>query len=325
MINVKQVIESQKTINSLQEFNANQQWHILLCFDDDYALPAGVNISSIIKNNPNYALHFHLLMQHVSTINKTRIEELATDLVSITEYNINDKLKIDAKNTKSFPVSACLRIIAPLIVSKDVKKLLYVDSDTLCLGELNELFAVNLTDKAIAAVPDVDNTQKSQCQKFGFTYGSYFNSGVILYNIEKWIQLGITEKALDLLNNGTAYKFPDQDVLNLLLKNQVYYLPNKYNTITLLTANGNEDINIADHAIFIHYVSGSKPWFKLYLTPIYQQYIQSSPWCDKKLFLVNNKSPSTTRRHAKQLFSQYKIIPACFYYILYLKHKITKK
>jgi lipopolysaccharide biosynthesis glycosyltransferase len=324
MININEFLQNKKEI-ILNNKTSPEQWHVLLCFDDDYALPAGVNIHSIIKNNADKALHFHLFMQNVSDANKSKIAQLVSDLVSLTEYDINDKLQIHTNNTKYFPVSACLRIIAPLIISKDINKLLYVDSDTLCLGSLEQLFNTNLTDQVVAAVPDVENTQKSQCKKFEIEYGNYFNSGVILYNIENWNQLDVTNKALNLLNEGVAYKFPDQDVLNLLLKDKVYYLPRKYNNITVLTVEGNEDLKVSDNAIFIHYVSGSKPWFRLYLTPVYQQYINGSPWRDTSLLLANNKSPSTTRRYAKILSNEGKYWRAFLYYTLYLKHKIWKK
>jgi lipopolysaccharide biosynthesis glycosyltransferase len=323
MINVNELLQSKKEI-TLNNKTASEQWHILLCFDDDYALPAGINIYSIIKNNADKALHFHLFMQNVSDANKCKVAELTSNLVSLTEYNINNKLQIHANNTKYFPVSACLRIIAPLIISKDINKLLYVDSDTLCLGSLEELFNTNLTDNVVAAVPDVKKTQEPQCKKFEIKYGNYFNSGVILYNIEKWNELDITDKALNLLNEGITYKFPDQDVLNLLLKDKIYYLPRKYNNITVLTVEGNEDMKLPDNTIFIHYVSGAKPWFRLYLTPIYQQYISGSPWKETTLLLANNKSPSTTRRYTKILLNEGKYFRAFLYYALYLKHKILK-
>ena len=325
MIDVKGCIEDKKVIAD-ENHDMKKQFHILLCFDDNYALPAGVNIFSIINNNPDKMLHFHLFMQNVSNENKSKISELASNRVSISQYSINNKFNIHAKNTKSFPVSACLRIIAPLIISPDVTKLLYVDSDTLCLSSLDELFDANINDKIIAAVADTENTQVSQCKKFQLEHGSYFNSGVMLYNLENWNEANITEQALNLLNEGIEYKFPDQDVLNILLKNKIFYLPKKYNCLTLLTVQGFEDQQKSENgAVFIHYTSGSKPWFKLYLTPVYKKYLAGSPWKDAKLLLANNHAPSTTRRYAKILAQKHKYFRACIYYMLYLKHKLLRK
>lgn len=325
-MNVNGLVEDKKSIIVNGNININQEWHILLCFDDHYALPAGVNISSIIANNQNKFLHFHLFMQDISKENQEKFAQVVSENVSITQYYINNRFKIHANNTKYFPISACLRIIAPLILPVEINKLLYVDSDTLCLNSLEELFNYNLDEKIIAAVPDVESTQISQCEKIHLKYGSYFNSGVMLYNIDNWNRANISEKALDLLNEGIAYKFPDQDVLNLLLKNNIYYLPYKYNRITLLTVGGYQDHQRTnDETVFIHYVSGSKPWFRLYLTPIYQKYIDISPWYNSKLLLANNNSPSTTRRYAKILWKYHKYFQAFFYYFLYLKHKLTKK
>jgi len=148
----------------------------------------------------------------------------------------------------------------------------------------------------------------------------------MLYNLENWNEANITEQALNLLNEGIEYKFPDQDVLNILLKNKIFYLPKKYNCLTLLTVQGFEDQQKSENgAVFIHYTSGSKPWFKLYLTPVYKKYLAGSPWKDAKLLLANNHAPSTTRRYAKILAQKHKYFRACIYYMLYLKHKLLRK
>ena len=91
----------------------------------------------------------------------------------------------------------------------------------------------------------------------------------MLYNLENWNQANITEQALNLLNEGIEYKFPDQDVLNILLKNKIYYFPEKFNSLTLLTVQGFEDQQKAEMgAAIIHYTSGTKPWFFLLLCVI---------------------------------------------------------
>lgn len=324
MIDINGCVEDKKVI-AFNNKEVDNPLHVLLCFDDDYAFPAGVNMYSIICNNPHRGLHFHLFMQNVSIENQSKIAELSSNLVSITQYTINNKFRIHSNNTKSFPISACLRIIAPLIISQNVNKLLYLDSDTICLSSLDEIFNADINDKIIAAVADVENTQVPQCKKFQLEYGSYFNSGVMLYNLENWNQANITEQALNLLNEGIEYKFPDQDVLNILLKNKIYYLPKKFNSLTLLTVQGFEDQQKAEMgAAIIHYTSGTKPWFKLYLTPIYKKYIDNSPWKNTKLLLANNHSPSTTRRYSKYLSRQHKYFRSFFYYVLYLKHKFFK-
>ncbi|MBI0068333.1 MULTISPECIES: glycosyltransferase family 8 protein [unclassified Snodgrassella] len=326
MIDIKGCVEDKKVI-AFNGKEVDNPLHVLLCFDDKYAFPAGINMYSIIHNNPNRELHFHLFMQNVSVENQSKIAELSSKFVSITQYSINNKFRIHSNNTKFFPISACLRIIAPLIISQNVKKLLYIDSDTICLSSLDELFNTDLNDKIIAAVADVENTQVSQCKKFQLEYGSYFNSGVMLYNLENWNEANITKLALNLLNEGIEYKFPDQDVLNILLKDKIYFVPKKFNSI-LYTAQSFENKQkvekeaVEKGAVIIHYTAGCKPWFKLHLTPIYKKYIYDSPWKNTKLLLANN--PSTLRRYSKYLLRQHKYFRSFFYYMLYLKHKILK-
>ncbi|HDX9293135.1 TPA: glycosyltransferase family 8 protein, partial [Escherichia coli] len=39
--------------------------HIALCFDREFIMPAGVALYSIISNNSNINLHFHLLVSGI--------------------------------------------------------------------------------------------------------------------------------------------------------------------------------------------------------------------------------------------------------------------
>lgn len=55
---------------------------------------------------------------------------------------------------------------------------------------------------------------------------SYFNSGVLLINLDYWREKKLMYKALDYIaKNGNNLVFYDQDVLNALLHNSRVFLP----------------------------------------------------------------------------------------------------
>ena len=59
---------------------------------------------------------------------------------------------------------------------------------------------------------------------------SYFNSGVLLVNLDYWREEGLMSKALDYISkNGSKLVFYDQDVLNALLHDCKLFLPFRYN------------------------------------------------------------------------------------------------
>ena len=109
------------------------------------------------------------------------------------------------------------------------------------------------------------------------------------------------------------------------MQGKTQFLPKIFNQLTSLTVEGKEDNILGDDTVIIHYVTGNKPWYQLYLTPLYQRYIAASPWANQKLLLANENAPSTTRRYAKLLASKHQYFKAFKYYFLYLKHKVFKK
>lgn len=300
--------------------------HIAFCFDDNYAMPAGIAMSSVISNNMDKNLVFHLFANNVTNEKISMFNQLNNDNVSIICYEIGDDFSINP-DTLVLHVSAstCLRFVVPQILNKVTSRVLYLDCDVLCTNNLNELIHTDLSDKYAAVVPDVDKTQEKQCPACDIPYGEYFNAGMIYINTDMWVDNNLTEKAFAMINSGKVYKFADQDVLNILMQGKTVFLPKIYNQLTSLTVGGNEDNLLSEDTVIIHYVTGNKPWYQLYLTPLYQTYITSSPWANQKLSLANENAPSTTRRYAKLLASQKKYFSAFKYYLLYLKHKATKK
>ena len=59
----------------------------------------------------------------------------------------------------------------------------------------------------------------------------YFNSGVVLFDVKNWKENRCKERLLELLRDYPKPHFmnPDQDVLNILLKDQKLVLSPKYN------------------------------------------------------------------------------------------------
>lgn len=300
--------------------------HIAFCFDDNYAMPAGIAMSSVISNNLDKNLVFHLFANNVTNEKISRFNQLNNDNVSIICYEIGDDFSINP-DTLVLHVSAstCLRFVVPQILNKVTSRVLYLDCDVLCANNLNELIHTDLSDKYAAVVPDVDKTQEKQCPACDIPYGEYFNAGMIYINTDMWVDNNLTDKAFAMINSGKVYKFADQDVLNILMQGKTVFLPKRFNILTSLTVGGKEDNMIGNDAVIIHYVTGNKPWYQLYLTPLYQRYLSSSPWANDKLLVANENAPSTTRRYAKLLASQHKYFAAIKYYLLYLKHKACKK
>lgn len=324
VIKVDKFINQKKQLSSCA-FGYNENvLHILLCFDDNYALSAGVDIVSVIENNKKQQLHFHLFTHNLSDANRKKLAIIKSDNTSVTEYVINDQFNVDQQNIEQFPIAACMRLIAPVILKNVAERLLYIDSDTLCLNSLDFINEINLDNAIVAAVADVPYMQDSQCSKYNIVMGTYFNSGVMLINIPRWCEEDITTKTLNLLNNGKKYQYPDQDVLNIVIGQQRFILEKQYNNLLTLSINGNEDSNVPDNTVLIHYITKNKPWYQPYRSKLFNFYLEKSPWKNYPLPLYNRKKTSSIRAYSRLMFKQKNYLSSIMHYFIYLKTKFIK-
>lgn len=287
MLDINHFLDEVKIINQAKNNDPAQVLHIILCFDDGYAMPAGINIVSILNNNKNSLFHFHLFVKPLSPQSIDQFKQIDSTNASITVYEVNQHFQINEENTASFPVSACVRLIAPLILH-DIPYLLYLDSDMLCVGNLLKIKEIDISSVIMGVVVDLEKMQHTSCQKFGLRDGEYFNSGLMYINTKQWCEHHVTEKTLKLLNSGIHYSFPDQDVLNVVIGHNKRLIDKKFHRITELSPRGREDEQWENDSVIIHYTTGHKPWYQLFLTPTYEKYWQLSPWKNQKLLFTND-------------------------------------
>ncbi|RIY35603.1 glycosyltransferase family 8 protein [Psittacicella gerlachiana] len=130
-------------------------------------------------------------------------------------------------------------------------RVLYLDLDLLCFGDLESLFSLDLQGKSLGAVTDLNNhlqrfnqkpffdsrfSQELQEADFGNRH-DYFNSGVLLIDLDALAQKA-KQGGIDLWSDNLTPIFQkgvflhDQDFLNQLHLEDRYELPVKYNYLT---------------------------------------------------------------------------------------------
>ena len=301
-------------------------YHIAYCFDDNYAMPAGLSLMSVIENNPNSVINFHLFTNNLSKQNLSNFQTLGKQLdCSITCYEIDSNFSVNSNTlVLGISIATCLRFIVPEVLEKITSRVLYLDCDTLCVGNLEGLFNRDLTNKIAAVVPDIENMQNTQGKRYGIPYGEYFNAGVIYFNTLLWNHNKLTEKTFQLINNGNVYTFADQDVLNIVLKEKTLLLPSDFNNLTALSVNGNEDAKVEKNTKIIHYITKNKPWHQPYKTNLFNHYFTNSPWKNMLLPFYNDNKTSSIRAYSKLMFKQKKYLAGIKHYLIYLKTKLKK-
>lgn len=264
---------------------------IVYASDNNYAKYTSVSIQSILENSAqrNFLIFYILIDDEFSERNK----ELLTNQVEKYGHNIvfvNMKDAYKEENLKIAHIShhTYYRLQLPKILGY-LNKLIYIDGDTIVLGDIGDLFDFDIKDSYFGGVkaPAFDN--KKHRNRLGIDTSKYINAGVLLVNNRLLIKDKVQEKFEELLNN--SYDCQDQDIINVAGFGKITLLPIKYNlmtkyqnTFSRFISEGKIDKSEFDEAIkyplIIHYADKIKPWDDKtsWLAAHYWEYAEKSPF-----------------------------------------------
>ena len=259
--------------------------NIALGFDSNFAPYAATTIKSILLHNKNlkfYLMHDNLPKSDIKKISKM-IEEHNEDYQWIDMSNEFDNLFTGTWKSKT--------LYFPLKLSSicDDNRILFLDADTFVLDDLSIFYNQNLDGYYLAAVNDygmlsdlkTDNKLKlgnetvdikeyfQKIRKWNNTdMQRYFNSGMLLMNLEEMRKNNVEEQMLESLKYN-LFAFPDQDCINYVCHDHVKIIEPKYNFMVLFKSTWNRLDNEQkerllpykeekERPLIIHYLL--KPW-----------------------------------------------------------------
>ncbi len=156
----------------------------------------------------------------------------------------------------------CVKVLEDL----QYDRIIFVDSDLLCLGALDYLFSPDLNSRDIWAVRDYacQNYYSSEISKMQLDPHLIFNTGCFVVNKSLLREYDYTRLLSEIEVFGQSYDGGDQGYLNELAQRRnmnVGYLPLKFN----YPLDVNYPIKIS-YPAFIHF-TGQKPWENLTNVP----------------------------------------------------------
>lgn len=274
--------------------------HIAFCLDDNYIKYCSVVIASIIYNNQNEAITFHLFSDGITNENKQKLQSWLSSYknTSVIFYNI------DISSFKDFPIkdayiniSTYFRLAMPSLLP-GIKKILYLDCDVIVNQSLKELWNVDISGYACAGVRDRINDSIRLYNRLHYPLSDgYVNAGVLLINLERWRQDNIFEKSISIARKESdKLKNHDQDLINKIYHGQIYMLPFKYNLLEYYLYTEDwlymdrkyypEIIEACKSPAIIHFCMPQKPWHYECINPykeLYYKYRAMTPWPELKL------------------------------------------
>lgn len=277
--------------------------------NDFYIPQTGISMISLFENNKDVdSICVYLIAKDVSA-NNTCI------LRSITEsygrqficVNFDDiAYDLDLSNTGRHIATVYTKVFFARI--KGVDKMIYLDSDTVIVGSLNDLWEDNIDGYYMGVVETFPTIFYKELE---LPKGDvFFNDGMAICNVAYCRKNNLIEKVLKVVNdfNGNPPTL-SEGALNKVCYGKVKFISPRYNLLsgilyscrldsqylsTILHYSEEELIDSCTHPVVIHYLSSfyNRPWFKGCTHPYkceYFKYKNISPWKDEPL--RENKIP----------------------------------
>ncbi len=280
--------------------------NVMYASDDNYTWLMGISMISLFENNKDCdEINVYIFGDNLSKENQDIISSIALKYgrnchhVDVAQINIPEILM-----SERYPKSTFSRLFAYDLLPDSVEKLIYLDCDTIVMGNLEDMFNMDVEGKVFLVTKDcMGNAYK---RKIGLKNSDiYVNAGVMLMNLKQLRQVPIAERIVAFVDKyAEAMTYADQEIVNGIFQGEFGILPVEYDMQTQFVQYPYEEIvTIRQPRNFYtkeeieygkknpkiyHYTTcmlDVRPWFsnsELVNTWAFDKYMQMSPWKDRK-------------------------------------------
>ncbi|MBO4921186.1 MAG: 1-acyl-sn-glycerol-3-phosphate acyltransferase [Lachnospiraceae bacterium] len=269
---------------------------IFYSFDDNFTKYVTVSLYSLIENaSKNYDYHIHLLHQGLTDKSKELITSLGKPGFSFYFEDVTDYLSTLSRELplRDYYSKTTYYRLFIADMHPELNKSLYIDSDTVIQGDISDVYNTDISDYYLAACHEqamlnVDEFGNYVEQCVGVSRYNFFNCGVLLINTKEWRSHKVLNRFMSLLNQYDFLVTQDEDYLNLICKDHVLFLDQKWNYETMFELPCPEN----EVGVF-HYIMFEKPWHysNCPYADVYYSYAKKSPCYDEIMQELNSYSP----------------------------------
>ena len=252
--------------------------NILLTINKKYVKLVNILLNSIQLSNKDTKFDVYILHRELDIEDKNIIESG----LDLNKFNIK-MIKIDEEEVKNFPQyqkrypkEIYFRLFATKYLPENIDKILYLDSDTLVINKLDELYNMDFEGNFYIATTHVKKILRkiNEVRLRIDDDVPYINTGVLLINLKELRKIDVQKEVCEFVeNNSKKLMLPDQDIITALYGEKIKIIDAlKYNL-------GDRDLNIynlnhiknpiglkwvKENTVIIHYYGRNKPWNKNY-------------------------------------------------------------
>ncbi|MBQ3869003.1 MAG: 1-acyl-sn-glycerol-3-phosphate acyltransferase [Clostridia bacterium] len=236
---------------------------IFYACDDAFVKYTVVSLYSIIKNaSTEYDYKIHILHSGISEESKKRLSELENDNFKVFFHNIkNDVKQIYGKlPVRDYYSKTTYYRFFIAEMFPEYKRVIYTDGDTIFNADVSELYFTDIEDAYVGACRDLVFTQVDLYGDYaekvvGVSRYNIFNAGLLLINCDQFRKHAVYKKFRYYLKMYDFVVTQDQDYLNLICKDHVFFLDQRWNDTMF-----SEPVFPDREAKMIHCNMTGKPW-----------------------------------------------------------------
>ena len=241
---------------SNQAIPVDQRHPVVLCAcDENYVRPLAVTLYSAATNlAADRSLTVYLLDGGISEQSAMMLKETLANLpVNLIMIRPDAQCVADLSTSHHISHTAYYRLLAARLLPSSIEKVIYLDCDLIVHGDISQLWDTDIGEQSCLAVQDIACPYidaKSGCQNYRLSCPymascnpipnwkklkldgrrPYFNSGVMVLNLETWRKCDVADDLLKCLRDNQRYVWCwDQYALNVVFSESWGQLPLTWN------------------------------------------------------------------------------------------------
>ena len=250
---------------------------VVLCANESYAPYLAVMLQSLLDHsNPNRVYHFIIFERGFSTNSKKCLSEQVAKFLNCEIDFVS--VSFDGCYINSvfhFSIDAFSRLFISYWLDK-YPKVIYCDSDMIAKTDIAKLYDLDIRPFCMAAVIDQlaafdFHLKNKDYSKFLHTsalmflenWFCYFNTGILVLDTQKFKKLISYQDLFRFIiyyTNRYSKHLVDQDVLNILIKDNFFVLPPEWNYHWRSSKNKLHYLVSKSDTKILHFVTEKKPW-----------------------------------------------------------------
>lgn len=260
---------------------------VVLACDDHYVVLLAALLKSIEMNHVSEEMvDIYIVDDQIAKSSKNRLisslELKKLNLIWLKMSEIIPEGVVLPLVNNSYPLNTYIRLLIPYFIPKEVERIIFIDVDMIMLDDISNLWKIDTGEYVIGAVSDtIGPVAKTigegieNYKELGLNPDEkYFNAGLQLINLTKWLEQDITQKTFDAINNNKKYAaLGDQYGLNIALCGNWYEIDKLWNCFS---------VNTDPKPSLIHYFH-RKPIYKTYANNYKDEffyYLKKTAWKD---------------------------------------------